>query len=449
MADFKYIPSNVLYVDALYGDDINPGTSRSAPKRTVASAISVATAGAKIIIGSGSYAHIEPGTVAQEVKLIGDGFVLFDGTGLGAGAAVSKIAEVKNINFYNYGSGNFAVSFRDINDQNLINLKGCGFYGCDFENTLYSSGVVKDCIFQNCAFDGTGPGQQVHIGMQNCSFISCSGYFFNYANFQYGIFNNTYTDCETLTHRSLAGTAPEAIPISKFDYCNIDGQLMYGTQSELRALGTNINGSSFSSSNIFNDYNPARPIAEWWKQSYTQKQSSPTLTSGRNRTHMGRYYKSVHLSATDLWNLYRDDANNTQLNGDVIEVIVSGNPANYRGVDISTAGKLLSRLIVNSSNTYGANGELVEYIFENDNDVTEERSSVNIGVQLTDQTSMTDLAMDSYSYLGFGAEQPDPGDPVIWIGTADTPYLNIAQFNDGIGIPENNSIEIALQIKTI
>ena len=71
MADFKYLKVGSIYVDALEGNDANPGTKGS-PKQTIEAALAIATFDSLIIVGTGKYEYKEPNIVpASNIKIIG------------------------------------------------------------------------------------------------------------------------------------------------------------------------------------------------------------------------------------------------------------------------------------------------------------------------------------------------------------------------------------------
>lgn len=117
---------------------------------------------------------------------------------------------------------------------------------------------------------------------------------------------------------------------------------------------------------------------------------------------------------------------------------------------VNTGNELLSRIIINNNNTYGANGEITEYIFQRDNINPQDKSSINVGLALVDQIdNSTFLAMDNYWYLIYGAPQADMGDPILWQGTADNPFLQMNEYFQGYRMLKNDNIVLRFELKTL
>jgi len=375
MGIFKYTAGD-YYVDQKFGNDANAGT-KEAPFENVAAAEAVAGALETIVIGSGVYAHLS--TVNGAFIYRGEGTVIFDGSGLGAGVAIDSAAEeVSGITFINYNAvNNAAIDFNvSAKTQRIID---CFFYECNFENSDGAFEFLRNCDFVDCTFNVGTPVTAGYEIIDHCNFLSCTGTLTLLGNSTYGIRNCIFNDCTALGV-GIVGASPNN---ALFDYNNVDGQVQGLTQAQLEADGANLNGTSSAITNIFNDYSAARTTAEFWKQDTTQKLTSPVLEAGQNKTHIGNDYKAYLLTATDLWNNYLSAQNNMQLSGDVIDL--SASPGDLQSTEIDM-GELvqLGKYRQRSLQIYNGSGEAIGYIYKTDDpaldNLKNQKATHNMGI---------------------------------------------------------------------
>ena len=369
------------YIDGKYGSDAQAG-NKAAPFATVGKAESVAAEDDTFIIGSGSYSPLT--TTTKSFNYIGEGTVLFDGTGLGSGIAINNHASlVLNITFFNYNGTSEALQFgKDVNKRVI----DCRFFTCDID-AVGKFDHIKNCDFVDCDFlTGTPP----EIGFNyitQCNFISCTGNLQTLVNATHGIFNTVFSDCDGLDVGISSSVDDDN---AKFNYNNVEGTLDGSTQQELiDDRGANANGQSEAIADIFNDYDGARAAGDYWKQDLTQKLDSPVLDKGRGVSHIGNDYKANFYSAVDLWNTHKSAEVDMQLVGDVIKTD-AGAPVNnqYTSVAIDTGattkwGKLRVRALIEYSS-----GSAIGYYFNQDdqapNPVVDQKTTHNLALSLAD-----------------------------------------------------------------
>lgn len=163
-----------FYVSTLDGNDSNAGTP-DAPFKTVGAAITAADSAGTyqtIVIGAGVYNEsLGLNASYKYYTFIGDGKVIFDGTGLtNAFTGVAQTSRMQNVTFTNY-TGIFCGS-TESQDFRYTNVRFKSI--SNYYPTYMRYFQTNASIFQNCIFeDVTGYyGQQLRMGVyQNCVFI--------------------------------------------------------------------------------------------------------------------------------------------------------------------------------------------------------------------------------------------------------------------------------------
>lgn len=430
------------YVDAKYGNDLNPGNTPTSPFKTIAQAESVAQPSDTFIIGSGTYVHVNGTNGSFNYR--GEGTVLLVGTGLVSGTAMgTNMESCENIIFFDYGGGAFATTFHP---QNTIQkYVGCRFYYCDINNSQYSFDHIRNCDFVQCTFLPGAGTQPEYNFITQCNFISCSGLFTILQNVNYGIFNSIFSDCNAL----FMGIQPAIPDNAKFDYNNVEGFLQGLNQSQLNDEGANLNGSNQLISNIYTDYG-ARPKAVWWKENLTQKTTSPVLTIGRGGAHMGNDFKAVTLTAPNLWNNFQSSETDLQLNGDVIQVLPPATTGNFVSTEFDLGEEFpLGMFRVKSLQAYDLGGATVGYLYYLDdpipNPVINQKTTHNVGINIA-TTPSGPVSYDAY--------EPDWDLYTDWKGnpTADATEYNADRQNEQSGrylTFEFNIVDQATELRSL
>lgn len=294
--DFKYqgLTGTSYYVSAFYGDDLNPGT-KLLPFKTKAKAELTGISGDNIILGSGFY--IEQVSVSvNSYKYFGEGVVVISQPVAPTDTAIYKDTErVENITFFNWGAQ--AIIKHDV-DTNAI------FANCQIIDSKIIGGVNSSyghyiaCIFDTMDFENTGAVDPSPTagGIFNCIFRECTGVLPALQDYSDGIFNNHFVESTALMIGIAIGQ-----PVDKFDFNNIeDGLNGEVDNAAIQALGFNTNGSAFLSVNIFNDFDILRSPTQYFRQDYTQKNTSPLLLSSKSKGMLTRFNEGTRFDAPFL-----------------------------------------------------------------------------------------------------------------------------------------------------
>lgn len=301
--DFKYqgLTGTSFYVSAFYGDDANPGT-KLLPFKTKAKAELTGSNGDNIIIGTGFYVE-QVSASTNSYKYFGEGRVVISQPVGPTDTALHKSTErVENIIFFNWGSQ--AVIKHDV-DTNAVFIN-CQIIDCKIIGGVDSSfGYYIGCIFDTVEFENTGAADPSPTagGIINCIFRETNGTLPALQDYTDGVFNNHFVESDTLMIGIAIGQ-----PVDKFDFNNIEGGLNGEVDNAaIQALGFNINGSAFLSVDIFNDFDIFRNPNQFFRQDYTQKNTSPVLLTSKNGSIITRFEEGMRLDAVFL------EANNADI----------------------------------------------------------------------------------------------------------------------------------------
>lgn len=188
-------PSNTVYV-ALFGNDLTGNGSRQKPYRTLAKAVTVGTL---VVIGSGTYR--ESPTV-NNVTIVGDGDVVFDGTGLSS--LINGNGQVlKNLTIKNYSvlATSYTMAenciFKDMQGDNANG--NSQYQGCTFIRITTLLGILKPVL---------------NVTMNN-TYVDCYNLQIqNSAGLQFAQWNHIFYGC------NLAFTGPSFLSYCLFYHCN-------------------------------------------------------------------------------------------------------------------------------------------------------------------------------------------------------------------------------------
>ena len=136
--------SNTLWVDSVYGDDANDGTSPQTAKKTIKSALALATTGAQIRVAPGTYAEDNPLIFPAEfVSVVGTdlrscNIVLNNDDDL---FQVLNGCYVQNFAF----KGSVTLTEDPLNPGNMIHTKGIMSYKSTGSGYISHSPYVQNC----------------------------------------------------------------------------------------------------------------------------------------------------------------------------------------------------------------------------------------------------------------------------------------------------------------
>jgi len=186
-------PTNTAYV-ALFGNDLSGNGSRQKPYRTLAKAVTVSS---QVVIGSGTYRESVPGTN----NFVGDGDVVFDGTGLSylnANGLALKNATVRN--------------YPQVTNSYLL------AENCTFIDITTNNGAASD-IYMNCTFiryTGTLDLKRAILNSYyNNTFVDCTDIrISNPAQLRFAQWNWLFYRC------NVAFLTASCVSYSLFYHCN-------------------------------------------------------------------------------------------------------------------------------------------------------------------------------------------------------------------------------------
>jgi hypothetical protein len=163
----NFIQTGNRYVSKA-GNDANAGTSANSPKLTIASAISAATSGDIIVVGTGYY-YENPTRTTKNLVFVADGIVVIDGNGgtLALGSSGSVNNDWTDFRFINFtsitysvgtGAGNFTrcwfESSLNFSSTNTRTFASCVFIGSTITLSAGTTSQFNNCVFVNTTFSG-------------------------------------------------------------------------------------------------------------------------------------------------------------------------------------------------------------------------------------------------------------------------------------------------------
>lgn len=257
-----------IYVSYL-GSNLTGNGSPRKPYKTVQQAISVAAAGAKIVIGTGTYSEAVNGQ-GKSCKLTADGTVLLSGTSaqtaltnLGANATVQDIA----IAGY----------------QTAVNGVVKELTGCTVRSPLAAfTGTLRQTLLLNTSLAGSAP-----IRLFNCSLIGVSS-----------ASPTAITYLESCILGATTNIQLSTPALTYFDYCNqepgsvtqING-ISYSTPEAVKAALPAFQQSGVGVDSKFN-----RPAAG----DYTLDPTSAIKTAGRRKTPVGAFAEAASIGTSQI-----------------------------------------------------------------------------------------------------------------------------------------------------
>ena len=320
--NFQYNPPTAgtnWYVSAFWGDDLNAGTA-IAPFKTKAKAELSGASDDNIIMGAGFYQE-ESSVSTNAYNFYGEGLVIINQPGGAVAPALNSATErVENIIFTNWTTTS-VLSLGDSGGpgKDVKTFVNCQFVDCIIRAGLDSSfGYFVGCIFDTIEFPDTGITDSSPIagGILNCIFRECTGFLPPLDIYIDGILHNHFVESDTLMLGIAGGQ-----PVNSFDYNNIEGGLNgFANNAAIQGQGFNINGSAFLSINIFNDFDILRSTSDYFKQDYTQKDTSPLLFTSRSKGPLARFNEGARFDAAFLEGS-NSDISDINLVGDELQLV--------------------------------------------------------------------------------------------------------------------------------